>query len=58
MNNRDKNMRTLAMEKFFNTELFCDYPIFYKFMQIHENEKDQAVSLSKEIHMYYLYFTL
>ena len=35
------------MEKLLNSEFILDNPIF-KFMQVHENKEDQAVSLAKE----------
>ena len=36
------------MSNLLNTELIQYYPIFFKNMQVHENEEDQALSLSKE----------
>ena len=41
-------MHKLAMVRILNTELICDYPIFYKFIQVRENQEDQAVSLATE----------
>ena len=41
-------MFVLAMAKLLNTELIWDDPIVFKFIQIHENEEYQAVSLTKE----------
>ena len=48
LNARDNWMLKLAMKKLLNTELFPDDPNFSKFMQVHENEENQSVSLSKE----------
>ena len=43
----DKQILKLAMGNLFNTELIRDDPIFFNFMQVHENEEDQAVILEK-----------
>ena len=41
-------MLRLATEKLLNLKLIWDNPICFKFMQVHENEEDQAASLTKE----------
>ena len=38
LNSRDKWIIQLAIVKILNSELICDDPNFYKFMQVHENE--------------------
>ena len=47
LNDRDKQVLNLAMEKLLNPELFQDDPIVFKVMQVHENEEYQSVSLAK-----------
>ena len=47
LNARDRLMLNLEMEKLLNTELIRDEPNDFKFMQIHENEEYQDVSLAK-----------
>ena len=46
LNAIDKRMVKLAIANILNTKIIQDYPIF-KFMQVHENKEDQAVSLAK-----------
>ena len=48
LNTRDKWMIKLTMEKLLDTGLIRYNPIFFKFMQVHENEEGQAGSLEKE----------
>ena len=43
-----RQMLKLAMENILIPELIWDNSIFFKFMQVHENEEDQAIILSKE----------
>ena len=40
-------MLKLAMEKLLNPKIIRDDP-FFKFMQVHEDEEDQAMILSEE----------
>ena len=48
LNARDKRILKLSMENILNTELIRYDSIFFKFMQVHENEEDQDVSVAKE----------
>ena len=41
-------MLKLEMENILHSELICNGPNFYRFMQVHENEEDQAIILSTE----------
>ena len=40
-------MFKLAMAHLKNPELIQDESIFFKFIQVHENKEDQAVTLTK-----------
>ena len=46
LNSRYKRMRKLLMEKLLNHKISQDYPIIFKFMQVHEDEKVQALSIT------------
>ena len=48
MNARDKRMLKSAMENIWITKLVRYDPKLFKFMQIHEYEEDQALSLVKQ----------
>ena len=47
LNDRDNRMIKLATPKLLNPELIRDEPMFFKFIQVHENEEYQAVISSK-----------
>ena len=44
----EKNILKLSTAKQLNLKFIWDFPILFKFMEVHKNEEDQAVSLSKE----------
>ena len=48
MNARYKRRLKLSMAKLLNTGLIRYDQIVFKLMQVHENEKDQAIGLEKE----------
>ena len=48
LNSRDKRMLKLETEKQLKPRLIQYDPNVFKFMQVHENEEDQYVSLAKE----------
>ena len=46
LNFRDIQLFNLALQNILKYGLICDYPIFYKFIQVHENKEDKNVILS------------
>ena len=47
LNDRYKWILKLSMAKILNTKLIRYDPIVFNFMQVHENEEDQVVSITK-----------